>query len=592
MTAKTSTSMRARVIVAASLFVLFVLSIIFAWSTRDAMSHLGFLKGQQASVVDITPWQTAQSLAALAVTAEEEQFAHEAERLADHEVDQAFSSALRQAGTPLHPKTPAAIALAKRVDELQSAIKVDQQHVQDLSTAGVVATSDNPDSDLDIAKAQLGLDSDELADAQQDLARAEGDQRVKINQALAAHQAVMAKLNAQQAQRSQADIATVHSYGSVARRVKAYFDQLSRLNLLEQASQQAQADAKNLAGEHDAIEGKALPAGGSDSSSRLAALKSRSARSQLLSIYDDRIQTEQQLASVYGKWAAQVGVQHRIVLHLLLVSGAMIALVLLLLLLADSLLNHLLERPGLDWRRLQTLKSIFKVGIQLAGLLVILLMVFGVPSQTPAIIGLATAGLTVVLQDFIVAFFGWFVLMGKNGLSVGDWVEINGTGGEVAEIGLFRTALFETGNWTDNGHPTGRRVTFTNSFAIRGQYFNFSTSGQWLWDEITLSIPSSEDTYLMVEAIRFAVMQETEAEAKLAEEEWKRVTRESLGQFSAVPAVDLRPSAGGIDVVVRYVTKAKDRFELRNRIYQRLLHVMNKAPRAELGSTPTPGSTR
>ncbi len=90
----------------------------------------------------------------------------------------------------------------------------------------------------------------------------------------------------------------------------------------------------------------------------------------------------------------------------------------------------------------------------------------------------------------------------------------------------------------------------------------------------------------MVEAIRFAVLQETEAEAKLAEEEWKRATRESLGKFSAVPAVDLRPSAGGIDVVVRYVTKAKDRFELRNRIYQRLLHVMNKAPRAELESKP------
>jgi small-conductance mechanosensitive channel len=571
------------------LFLLFLLAIVLAWTTRDAMSHLAFLNGQQTSqstpqpsAVDLTPWQTAQSLAALAVTAEEEQFAHEAERLADHEVDQAFSCALRQADTPLHPKTPAAIALAKRVDELQSAMKADQQHVQDLSTPGAATTSGNPDSDLDIAKAQLGLDSDELADARLDLARAEGDQRVKINQALAAHQAMMAKVNAQPAQRAQADIATVHSYGSVARRIKAYFDQLSRLTLLRQATQQAQSDAKNLTVEHDAIETKTLSTTGTDSTSRLAALKSRSARSQLLSIYDDRIQTEQQLATVYGKWATQVQRQHRIVRHLLLVSAAIIAGVLLLLLLADSLLNHLLARPGLDWRRLQTLKSIFKVGIQLIGFLVIMLIVFGVPDQTPAIIGLATAGLTVVLQDFIVAFFGWFVLMGKNGLSVGDWVEINGTGGEVAEIGLFRTALFETGNWTDNGHPTGRRVTFTNSFAIRGQYFNFSTSGQWLWDEITLSIPSSEDTYVMVEAIRFAVLQETEAEAKLAEEEWKRVTRESLAHFSAIPAVDLRPSAGGIAVVVRYITKATDRFQLRNRIYQRLLHVMNKAPKPEL----------
>ena len=43
---------------------------------------------------------------------------------------------------------------------------------------------------------------------------------------------------------------------------------------------------------------------------------------------------------------------------------------------------------------------------------------------------------------------------------------------------MFHTVLMETGNWSDAGHPTGRRVTFTNSFAIEGHYFNFSTSGR------------------------------------------------------------------------------------------------------------------
>ena len=107
----------------------------------------------------------------------------------------------------------------------------------------------------------------------------------------------------------------------------------------------------------------------------------------------------------------------------------------------------------------------------------------------PTILGLTTAGLTLVLQDFIVGFFGWFVLMGKHGMRIGDWVEISGVTGEIVEIGLFRTELMETGNWTDQGHPTGRRVTFSNSFAIKGQYFNFSTAGQWMWDEIRFSIP-------------------------------------------------------------------------------------------------------
>src|ERR1019366_10745052 len=99
------------------------------------------------------------------------------------------------------------------------------------------------------------------------------------------------------------------------------------------------------------------------------------------------------------------------------------------------------------------------------------------------------------LQDFIVAFFGWFVLMGRNGIRIGDWVEINGVVGEIVNIGLFRTSMLEMGNSVDKGRPTGRRTAFINSFAIKGQYFNFSTTGQWMWDEIRVSIPAERDAY-------------------------------------------------------------------------------------------------
>ena len=73
---------------------------------------------------------------------------------------------------------------------------------------------------------------------------------------------------------------------------------------------------------------------------------------------------------------------------------------------------------------------------QLIGVLIILLVLFGAPSQLSTVLALAGAGLTVALKDFIVAFFGWFVLMGRHGIRAGDWVEINGIGGEVVEVGL------------------------------------------------------------------------------------------------------------------------------------------------------------
>ena len=250
----------------------------------------------------------------------------------------------------------------------------------------------------------------------------------------------------------------------------------------------------------------------------------------------------------------------------------------------DALARHLIDRPKLDRGRVNTLHIIFKLGIQLLGALIILFVVFGAPSEMPTILGLTTAGLTLVLQDFIIAFFGWFVLMGKHGIRIGDWVEINGVAGEIAEISVFRTSMLETGNWTDQGHPTGRRVSFINSFAIKGQYFNFSTTGQWMWDEITFSIPAAEESYAMIERIHRAVLTETGKAARLAEAEWKRSPRHiGLSQFAADPAVEMRPGASGINIVVRYVTRASERFGVRNRLYERVIGLLNKSPSGQSG---------
>jgi small-conductance mechanosensitive channel len=589
-----------------SISTLLVLILIYSWITRDAMANLPFLgkpsaavtnSTLQKSLVDLRPWQTAQALAPLAVTAEEMQFAREAERLADHEVDQAFASALRLANARQRTLTGEALVLSQKVDQIQQLVKDDQAQVQRLAPA----TAPNPaipspnSDDLEVAKAQLGLDQDELDDAQGDLARASGDERTRIQQELAAHEAAMAKYDAHSTQAGERAVLSAQRYKTLSHLISGWFNQRSRHKLIQQATQQAKQDIADLTTLHNALEStansnKSTSDQSATGTSRLDSIKRMRDQRQILAIYDDRIQTQQQLANVYLKWSAQLLLQHRIVLHLILQDLALIAFALILTMLFDALVGHLLERPTLDRRRMQTLRTILQLGIQILGGLAVIFIIFGTPSQMPTILGLATAGLTVVLQDFILAFFGWFVLMGKSGIRVGDTVEINSVSGQVTEIGLFRTALLETGNWTDTGHPTGRRVTFINSFAIRGQYFNFSTTGQWMWDEISVSIPTSEDTYSKIEQIHQVVLKQTEKDARTAEDEWKRSARQyGLSQFSAIPAVNLRPAASGVDIIVRYITRAVDRFETRNRLYQSVLDVLqNPQPTAELEAKTIP----
>jgi small-conductance mechanosensitive channel len=590
---------RATLTALVALLVLFVLCSVFLWTTQGAMSNLPQDKrqenasgsaGDNKSLVDLRPWQTAEALAALAATAEEAEYARQAERLADHEVDQAFATALRQANLKTQHRTftGAALALSQKVEQLKQIVAQDQAQVDSLTSSsgspkGHVKPGEQPatdSDDLDIAKAQLGLDSDQLDETSDDLDRASGDHRSEIQSELSAHEESMKKYDSESHKGGEVAVIAVAQYGTLAERVKAWFSQRSRYQLILQALWQSQADVRSLTGEHNALEtqanASAAAAGtATDRSSKLTDLKNRSEERQILSIYDDRIQTEQQLAIVYGKWAGQVQLQHRIILHLILQSLALIIFILICMILGDALVRRLMAIPALAHKQKQTLRKILELGVQVLGILLILLVVFGSPQQMPTILGLATAGITIVLQDFILAFFGWFVLMGKNGIHVGDRVEINGVGGEVTEIGLINTTLLETGNLGDKGLPTGRQISFINSFAIRGQYFNFSTAGQWMWDEITVSLPAAADPRALVERIQKALMEETQKGADMAAEEWKSAaSSENLNPFSAAPLVTLLPEGAGFDIQVRYVTRASERADTRVALYKRLFDLL------------------
>jgi small-conductance mechanosensitive channel len=217
-----------------------------------------------------------------------------------------------------------------------------------------------------------------------------------------------------------------------------------------------------------------------------------------------------------------------------------------------------------------------KFSAQAVGVIAILFLIFGLPNQATTILGLAGAGLTVAMKDFIMAFLGWFALMGRNGIHVGDWVEVNGVAGEVVEIGLMKTVLLETGNWTDAGHPTGRKVSFMNSFAIEGHYFNFTTSGQWMWDELKVTIPANQDPYAVIDGIQKLVAKETETNAHKAEEEWQQTTnRYRVQAFSAAPALNVMPSGDAVEVQVRYITRAYERHEMRRKLYEEVVKLMH-----------------
>src|SRR5438477_743072 len=594
---------RARIVIVLVMLILLAVTLTGAFLTRGVMADLPFLQARKGSwtgayvplgIVDQRPWQTAATLAALAQSAEEKKFARDAERLADHEVDQAFSQSLRQASLAQPKLSDKALALQKRVNELQQTVRNDEARIAALSAAAGAKSAGtiSNGSDLEIAKAQLSLDQTELADSIDDLARESGDQRPKLQQELAARQAAMKRYKDRAAEDDgQTAVASAEQYRTLAQQLSTWRSLHNREQLIAQAEQLAKDDLAALTADREPLRAEAASVAakpvGESASERIERLQQISAQQNILSILNDRLGAQQQLATLYGRWGQQAELQQKIVIHLILQSLAFIAAICIVVILAGWGLHLTLQKVVHDPRQKQTLQTVVNLGTQLVGLFLILLIIFGVPQQMPTILGLVTAGLTVVFQDFILAFCGWFVLMGPNGVRVRDWVEIDGVGGEVVQLGLFRTWLLETGNWTAHGHPTGRRVSFLNGYAIRGKYFNFSTAGQWMWDEIKVSVPPGTSIHPLLKGIYEATVKTTEADAKMAEAEWKRVTHEEGSpQFSAMPSVNLRPAGAGVDIVIRYITRAGVRVETRNQLFTMIVDLMQGVPKADSNLAP------
>jgi small-conductance mechanosensitive channel len=537
------------------------------------------------SLIDDRLLKTARQLAALADTGDEQDQAREALRLADHELDQAFATALREAEAPDQKgaATGPQQQLAGRIAQLETKIATGQEQVAQL-TKQAAANSAAADQ-LESAKAQLELDQDDLADAQQDLDRQGGDRHARLERALQEHEA------AQQGAAPLAKPGPLPAAGTLKEQAQQWFSLNGKRAALLAAQQQAAIRASELEREHNGLEsqtGAAAPSGGDtpgeeDTGAVVARLRKLSDQKKTLAGLDKRIQDSQQLAAAYQNWAVLVETRQRTVLHLLLRSMAAIFGLVLALVLAHRFARHLFREQ--DRRKRHQVEVASALACQLIGVIAILLIAFGPPTQLSTILGLATAGLTVVLKDFIVSFIGWFVLMGRSGVRIGDWVEINGVGGEVIEIGVLKTVLLEMGNWTNTGHPTGRRVSLSNSYAIEGHYFNFSTVGQWLWDELQVTLPAAGDPYQVAEQIRQTVERETEAASVEAAQDWERVTHQyGVTTFSAKPAVDLRPGINGLEVVVRYITRAPLRYEVKSRLFQAIVALLHTGSEARAGS--------
>jgi hypothetical protein len=74
----------------------------------------------------------------------------------------------------------------------------------------------------------------------------------------------------------------------------------------------------------------------------------------------------------------------------------------------------------------------------------------------------------------------------------------------------------------------------------------------------------------------------TAESTRQAEAEWQRAARGRTPGFTAQPGIAIRPApgGGGVEIAVRYVTRAAERYGLRAKLYQSAVQLLSqpKAP--------------
>jgi small-conductance mechanosensitive channel len=192
--------------------------------------------------------------------------------------------------------------------------------------------------------------------------------------------------------------------------------------------------------------------------------------------------------------------------------------------------------------------------------------------------GLITAGLAVAMQSVLVSIVGYFFLIGKYGIRVGDRVQIGAVTGEVIEMGLVRLHLMELSGDGPMA-PTGRVVAFANSiiFQASGGLFKQIPGVNLAWHEVTFSLPRGSDYAAlkdkMVDAVTRVIADYRDDIVRQTREIQKAASSSESGD--PLPSVQLRFSASSVDAIVRYPVQLSHAAEIDERVSRELLNIIS-----------------
>jgi small-conductance mechanosensitive channel len=294
-----------------------------------------------------------------------------------------------------------------------------------------------------------------------------------------------------------------------------------------------------------------------------------------------------------SRWRSAVDSEYRAEARSLAIRVAILAAVIAVILGLGELWRRATFRYIRDVRRryqfllLRRIVLWFAVGITVA---------FGLATEIGSIAtfaGLITAGLAVALQNIVLAVVGYFLLIGKYGVKVGDRVQVAGVSGDVVDIGFIRTHLMElSGSGPGTAlHPTGRVVAISNStvFQAGAGFFRQIPGTNFVWHEVAMTV-SPESDYRRAEQRMLEAVESIFAEYQgKIEQQYHEMERSLTQQMDAPrPQSRLRLTSSGLEIVVRYPLDLAEAATIDDHVTRKLLEVLEQEPELKVVGSGRP----
>jgi small-conductance mechanosensitive channel len=228
--------------------------------------------------------------------------------------------------------------------------------------------------------------------------------------------------------------------------------------------------------------------------------------------------------------------------------------------------------------------------------LIAVIVAFAFASKLGSVVtfaGLITAGVAVALQNVILSVVGYFFLIGKYGIRIGDRVQIGGVTGEVVDIGLVRLHLMELSG--GDYLPSGRVVAFSNSIVFQptAGLFKQIPGTNFQWREITFDL-SRETDYASAKKRLLGAIERVLADYRDDLERQYRVIQSNFILTSTSgfrPQVQARLTPNALQVLIRYAVDRRQASDIDERVTRELLQELDREPKLHFADSTSPGVT-